>query len=89
MPTKKELQEKIKELEEKKKELEEENKKLENEIQALSEIGQDFYKFIQLVNLVEIFHKAMNTNTLLIEEVKEAVNKLKCAKCSDSNCKHC
>lgn len=82
MPTKKELQEKIKELEEK-------NKKLEDETKALCEIGQDFYKFIQLVNLEDLFHKAMNTNTLLIDEVKEAVNQLKCANCSDSNCKHC
>ena len=82
MPTKKELQEKIKKLEE-------ENKKLNIALNQGVDMANDLMGFIKLVKLWDIFVKAMDTETLLIDEVKEAVNQLKCAKCSDCNCENC
>ena len=82
MPSKKELQEKIKELEE-------ENKKLIIALNQGADMANDLMGFIKLVKLWDIFLKAMDTETLLIDEVKEAVNKLKCPKCSNCNCENC
>ena len=51
-------------------------------------MGQDFYKFIKLVNLEDLFHNSMETGKLELGEVIKAVNNI-CPKCRECNCKNC
>ena len=81
MPTKKELQEKIKELEKDKKILEE-------QLTKVCEIGQGLHNFIRLVNLEGLFHNSMETGKLELGEVIKAVKDV-CPKCREGNCENC
>jgi len=81
MPTKKELQEKIKKLEE-------ENKELTIALNQGVNMTNDLVGFIKLVKLWDIFLKAMDHGELVIDEVKEAVNNI-CPKCSKNCCENC
>ena len=71
MPTKKELQEKINELEE-------ENKILFDNMITGKELLDELVAFVKAVNLADVFYKTNKTKKLNIEELKEAINKIKC-----------
>tara|TARA_R100001086_G_scaffold114205_1_gene58363 strand:- start:2832 stop:3077 length:246 start_codon:yes stop_codon:yes gene_type:complete len=81
MPSKKELQEKIKKLEE-------EKKILEEQLETVCEVGQGLHKFIRLVNLEDLLHSSMKTGKLELGEVIKAVKSV-CPKCAEGNCEDC
>tara|TARA_A100001201_G_scaffold127719_1_gene112558 strand:- start:589 stop:840 length:252 start_codon:yes stop_codon:yes gene_type:complete len=75
MPTKKELQEQINKLKE-------ENKELNELLNQSAGMTKDLVGFLQMIKLWDLFVNAMDTKTLLIEDVKEAIKNLKCSKCN-------
>ena len=80
MPTKKELQQKINELEK-------ENKILLDNMFEAKNLLEEIFNFVKIVNLEDLFYKTNETKRLNIEEVKEAVNNIKCSCCE--NCCDC
>ena len=71
MPTKTELQKKINELEEK-------NEELEDKLDLALNWGNAYIKFVREIGLEDIFVEAVKTNSpIILEEIKEKVNKLK------------
>lgn len=77
MPTKKELQEKIKELEEK-------NKELNADLNKGAELLFDLVKFLRMIRLWDIFKKTADTEKLDLEEVKQAINTI-CPSCMEEH----
>ena len=71
MPTKTELQKKINELEEK-------NEEIEDKLDLALNWGNAYIKFVREIGLEDIFVEAVKTNSpIILEEIKEKVNKLK------------
>tara|TARA_R100001086_G_scaffold247946_2_gene183620 strand:- start:586 stop:867 length:282 start_codon:yes stop_codon:yes gene_type:complete len=67
MPTKKELQEKIKKLEE-------QNNELNADLGRSAEIMFDLHQFLKMLKLWDIYVKNSEEKKLDLEEVKQAVN---------------